>query len=203
MEHNLLLQGIIIGFSLALPIGPIGVLCIRKTLAEGHAAGIAIGLGAALADSLYGCVAAFGLTVISNLLIAQGWWLRLIGGAFLCYLGIRTYFTRPVENGTTPNGKGLFASFFSTFLLTLTNPLTILAFIGVFTALGLGNGILSMRIALELVLGVFLGSCSWFLLLTYGIASFRKKINSNGLGWINRISGALILLFGIIALISF
>lgn len=203
MEYTLLLKGIIIGFALALPIGPIGILCIRKTIAHGHLPGMIIGLGAATADAIYGCVAAFGLTVISDLVVTQQIWLRLIGGAFLVYLGVKTFLAHPIEETPSTNGRGLLGTYVSTFLLTLTNPLTIFAFLGVFAALGLRDGNLSYEAAATLVLGVFLGSNLWFFILSYGVTLFRRRINSAGLGWVNRISGLLIILFGIIAIVSF
>ncbi|MBI3578795.1 MAG: LysE family transporter [Ignavibacteriales bacterium] len=202
MEHSLFLKGLIIGFSLAVPIGPIGILCIRKTLAEGHLHGLVVGAGAATADAIYGCVAAFGLTIVSDILIGHQLWLRLIGGAFLLFLGVKTFLAHPEEQATSANGKGLFGSYVSTFLLTLTNPMTILAFIGIFTALGLKNG-LSLFTAWTLVLGVFTGSCLWFLFLSYSVTMFRKRFNSVGIRWLNKISGGLIIIFGIIAIISF
>lgn len=203
MEYTLLLKGIIIGFALALPIGPIGILCIRKTVTDGHFPGMIIGFGAATADAMYGCVAALGLTFISDLLITQQIWFRLIGGAFLLYLGIKTFRARPIEETPQANGRGLFGTYISTLLLTLTNPLTVFAFLGVFAALGLRNGNLGYGSAATLVLGVFLGSCLWFFILSYGVTLFRKKINSTGLGWVNKISGLLIILFGVIAIVSF
>lgn len=203
MEYILLLEGLIIGFALALPIGPIGILCIRKTIAEGHLPGMVIGFGAATADALYGFVAAFGLTVISDALLTQQIWIRLIGGAFLCYLGVKTYLAKPAEASQQTNGRGYLGSYLSTFLLTLTNPLSIIAFLGVFAGFGLRNSVLSIGSAGTLIAGVFLGSSSWFFLLSYGVTLFREKFNATGLGWVNRISGSLIILFGIVAILSF
>lgn len=203
MEYTLLLKGITIGFALALPIGPIGILCVRKTAAEGHLSGMVIGFGAATADAVYGFIAAFGLTVISDALVTRQMWFRLIGGAFLCYLGIKTLMAKPAEQSQSPNGKGLLASYVSTFLLTLTNPLSIIAFLGVFAGFGLRNADLSLGSAATLIAGVFLGSSLWFFLLSYGITIFRERINATGIGWVNRISGLLIIMFGVIAIISF
>jgi threonine/homoserine/homoserine lactone efflux protein len=200
---TLLLKGVIIGFALALPIGPIGILCIRKTFAEGHISGLVVGFGAATADAFYGFIAAFGLTVISDTLMNQQMWLRLIGGAFLCYLGVKTYLAKPPDSANGTNGKGLVSSYVSTFLLTLTNPLTIIAFLGVFAGFGLRNSELSFGSAATLIAGVFLGSSLWFFLLSYGVTLFREKINAQGLGLINKISGILIVVFGIVALLSF
>jgi len=203
VDYTLILKGIIIGFALALPIGPIGILCIRKTAAEGHLSGMIVGFGAATADALYGFIAAFGLTVISDALVTRQMWFRLIGGAFLCYLGIKTLMAKPAESSQGSNGKGLLGSYVSTFLLTLTNPLSIIAFIGVFAGFGLRNADLSLGSAASLIAGVFLGSSLWFFLLSYGITLFRHKFNAAGLGWMNRISGGLIIIFGLIAIASF
>src|SRR3989344_5776045 len=135
METIFLMKGLIIGFSIAAPVGPIGVLCIQRTIAYGKISGLFTGLGAATADGLYGAVAAFGLTIISNFLVGQQFWFRLIGGAFLLYLGIKTFMSKPEEKTATENHKGLLSDYFSTIFLTLTNPTTILSFVAVFAGL--------------------------------------------------------------------
>ena len=137
MDIAVFVRGLIIGFSIAAPVGPIGVLCIRRTLADGRAAGLISGLGAATADAFYGCVAGFGLSFVSTFLVAQQTWLRLIGGAFLIYLGIKTFLTQPASEAAAASGRGLAGAYVSTFALTLTNPVTILAF--VFGGLGTGG----------------------------------------------------------------
>lgn len=200
MDYPLFFRGLVIGFSIAAPVGPIGVLCIRRTLTDGRASGLVSGLGAATADGLYGCVAGFGLTFISGILIDQQMWLRLFGGLFLCYLGIRTLLSRPAEQEARAAGTGLLGSYASTFLLTVTNPMTILSFAAIFAGLGLANTSGSYASALVLVLGVFLGSASWWLLLSGGVGLFRDKFNTKGLLWVNRISGVVIIIFGAIAL---
>jgi threonine/homoserine/homoserine lactone efflux protein len=124
--------GMILGFSIAAPVGPIGVLCMRRTLAEGRHYGFISGLGAAAADAVYGAIAAFGLTLISSVLIDQQGWLRLIGGLFLCYLGMRTFFSKVSEQAADVKRGSLWAAFGSTFFLTLTNPMTILSFAAIF-----------------------------------------------------------------------
>ncbi|HEX9370073.1 MAG TPA: LysE family transporter [Roseiflexaceae bacterium] len=139
MDKSLLLRGLVVGFSIAAPVGPIGVLCIRRTLADGQVAGFVSGLGAATADAIYGSIAGFGLTFISGILVSQQGWLRLIGGLFLCYLGVKTLLARPAERPASAGGVGLVGAYASTFFLTLTNPLTIFAFLGVFAGLGLAN----------------------------------------------------------------
>src|SRR5512140_2506793 len=106
MAAALFLRGLLIGFSIAAPVGPIGVLCIRRTLANGRVSGLVTGLGAATADGLYGCVAGFGLTFISSLLIDQQMWLRLFGGLFLCYLGLKTLLSKPAQQEARVGGSG-------------------------------------------------------------------------------------------------
>ncbi len=197
---NVFLQGLVLGFSIAAPVGPIGVLCIRRTLADGRIKGLLSGLGAATADALYGSIAALGLTAISGVLVDQQFWMRLIGGLFLLYLGIQTFRARPAEKAATSQPGGLFSAYLSTFFLTVTNPMTILSFAAVFAGLGLGQGKSDYASAASLVLGVFLGSAAWWLLLSQGVGLFRERINSEALGWINKLSGVIILGFGAIAL---
>src|SRR5438477_9482083 len=175
MTSQFFFKGLVLGFAIAAPVGPIGVLCIRRSLADGQAAGLATGLGAATADTLYGCVAAFGLTAVSDYLLKQRLWLGLIGGLFLCYLGVRTFLTKTSESPAVANRSGLAGAYFSTFLLTVTNPMTILSFVAVFAGLGLATSSNYLSAAL-LVAGVFVGSGLWWLLLSGGAALFRSRI---------------------------
>jgi threonine/homoserine/homoserine lactone efflux protein len=204
LDLTFLLRGLVIGFSIAAPVGPIGILCIRRTLADGRAAGLASGLGAASADACYGFIAAFGLTFISKILIDQKIWLHLIGGAFLCYLGIQTFLAQPAAQGqpSAPESHGLIASYSSTLLLTLTNPMTVLSFVAIFAGLGIASASGSYATAAILVAGVFFGSASWWLLLSGGVSLLRSKIDSRALGWVNRASGVVIAAFGVAALVS-
>ena len=202
MDSGFLYRGLIIGFSIAAPVGPIGVLCIRRTLADGRAIGFASGLGAAVADALYGAIAAFGLTSISDLLVRQETWLRLLGGAFLCYLGVKTILTPPAERPAAAGAGGLISAFFSTFALTLTNPMTILSFVAVFAGLGLSGSSGSYSAAGLMVTGVFAGSAAWWLLLTTGVGWFQNRLNAGRLRWINRLSGTVIAGFGLLALLG-
>jgi len=199
MELGLFIRGLIIGFSIAAPVGPIGVLCIRRTLADGRTSGFLSGLGAATADALYGCVAGFGLTVISGFLVDQRFWIQLIGGIFLLALGLKTLRTVPAERAAAASGTGLAASYASTLLLTLTNPMTILSFAGIFAALGVADTGGDFSAAALLVLGVFVGSAAWWLLLSGGVGLLREKLSSGVLRWTNRLSGAILLAFGLIA----
>ncbi|MEM2122207.1 MAG: LysE family transporter [Candidatus Bathyarchaeia archaeon] len=202
MAISFLLEGLIIGFSIAAPVGPIGVLCIRRTLAEGRASGLFSGLGAATADAIYGCIAGFGLTFISNFLISQRVWLRFIGGWFLCFLGLRTFLSKPDEQATPAKGNGLVGSYISTFFLTITNPMTILSFAAIFAGLGVGGAGGDYVSAAMLVLGVFIGSTLWWFILSGCVSTFRTKLNPRRLRWVNGISGIIITGFGLIALLS-
>jgi threonine/homoserine/homoserine lactone efflux protein len=184
---------LIIGFAMAVPVGPLGVMCIRKTLTEGRTRGIIIGLGAATGDLLYGSIAAFGLTFISDTIDGQRVWLRLVGGIILLFLGVRTYRAHPVDPTADGKKRGLWRSYLTTILLTFTNPITIFSFIAVLAALGLGHG-LSFSSALTLVVGIFAGSLLWFVLLSSGVVLFRKNLDHDGMRWVNRIAGILILL---------
>jgi threonine/homoserine/homoserine lactone efflux protein len=202
LDANILLRGAIIGFSIAAPVGPIGVLCIRRTLTDGRSSGLVSGLGAATADALYGCVAGFGLTFVSDLLVGQRMWLHLIGGVFLIYLGIRTLLARPSGQATSVKTRGLTSAYGSTLGLTLTNPMTILSFAGVMAGLGIGSTASDYVSAAVLVLGVFIGSALWWLVLSSGVGLLKDKFNARALTWVNWISGAVIIVFGVLALWS-
>lgn len=193
-------RGLVIGFSIAAPVGPIGVLCIRRTLADGRAMGLAVGLGAVVADAVYGAIAGFGLTVISAFLVRQQGALRLVGGLFLCYLGARTFLTRPADRAPRVGGAGLLGAFTATFGLTLANPATILSFVAVFAGLGIG-GAGSWREATVLVAGVLLGSALWWLMLSGLVGALRSRVRLPALRWVNRLSGLVLLAFGVTALL--
>jgi len=196
---DVLLRGVVLGFSIAAPVGPIGVLCIRRTLAQGRLAGLLSGLGAATADALYGAVAAFGLTLVTQLLVGQQNWIRLTGGLFLCYLGVKTFFARPAEQAAPAQSASLVGAYASTLALTLSNPMTILSFSAMFAGIGLGVGGGEGAAAL-LVAGVFAGSAAWWLMLSAGVGLLRARIGADTLRWVNRTSGAIVFAFGAFAL---
>jgi len=200
MDVSFLLKGLLIGVSIAAPVGPIGVLCIRRTLTDGRLSGFISGLGAATADAVYGGIAGFGLTLVSDFLIHQQLWLRWIGRSFLCYLGIKTLLAAPAKHAAGLKGGGLVKDYLSTLFLTLTNPMTILSFAAIFAGLGIASEGKHYAGAGLLVLGVFLGSACWWLLLSGLTGAFREKLSHQGLRWVNRISGMIILAFGIIIL---
>jgi threonine/homoserine/homoserine lactone efflux protein len=199
MGLETLFRGLVIGFSIAAPVGPIAVLCIRRTLAHGRAAGLAVGLGAATADAVYGAVAGFGLTAVSTLLVRQQGVMRLVGGLFLCYLGVRTFLAHPAEQAARAGGAGLLGAFTATFGLTLANPMTILSFVAVFAGLGIA-GAGSWREATVFVAGVFLGSALWYLLLSGTVGALRSRLDLSALRWVNRLAGVVLVVFGVTAL---
>jgi threonine/homoserine/homoserine lactone efflux protein len=199
---SILVRGMVIGFSIAAPVGPIGVLCIRRTLAEGRAAGLVSGLGAATADAAYGGIAGFGLTFISGVLMGGEFWFRLIGGAFLVYLGVRTLLARPAREAAAAGGSGLVGAYATTFFLTLTNPMTILSFIAVFASLGVASVGGDYGSAAVLVLSVFAGSALWWFGLSGLVSLLRSRIDARALRWVNRVSGVIIAGFGLLALVK-
>ncbi|HLZ21816.1 MAG TPA: LysE family transporter [Ktedonobacterales bacterium] len=203
MPVSFLLRGLLIGFSIAAPVGPIGVLCIRRTLALGRLTGFVTGLGAATADFTYGCVAAFGLTAVSSFLLSARLWIHLLGGLFLAYLGVRTILSYPAERpAATGSAANLGGAYASTVVLTLTNPATILSFAAVFAGLGIASTSGSYGTASALVAGVFIGSVLWWLLLSSGVSALRSHFNARLLIWVNRVSGCILLAFGLVALVS-
>ncbi|HEY4033555.1 MAG TPA: LysE family transporter [Ktedonobacteraceae bacterium] len=196
-------RGLIIGLSVAAVVGPMSVLCIQRTLQRGFLYGLVSGLGVATADATYGSIAAFGLTLIATFLVNQHAWISLIGGLFLVYLGIKVALSRPAERAAmAAKATSFSAAYASTFLLTLANPLTILSFAAIFAGIGVGETSGSMFTAILVVCGVFLGSALWWCLLTGGIGLLRGKFAAVWLLWINRLSGAVIAIFGLATLLS-
>jgi threonine/homoserine/homoserine lactone efflux protein len=197
---DLFLEGVMIGFAVAAPVGPIGVLCIRRTLADGRASGFVSGLGAATADAAYGAIAALGLTFVTGLLVGAETWLRLLGGVFLVFLGVRISLSRPAERPAAAGKGDLLGAYASTFMLTLTNPTTILSFAAIFAGLGAGSVGGDALLTVLLVPGVFLGSTLWWFALSGATSLLRARLSAGGLRWVNRVSGAVIAAFGVVAL---
>jgi len=203
MDTVFFLKGLIIGFVIAAPVGPIGVLCARRTLMHGRRAGFFSGMGAATADAIYGFIAAFGLTFISAFLVDHQFLLRLVGGGLLLYLGVKAFMARPVKKTDLPRSARHYAGMYtSTFFLTLTNPMTILSFAAVFAGFGLAGTTGSVLSAGVLILGVYLGSALWWLFLVALFSLYRKRFQAHQLVWVNRISGTIITASGILALLS-
>lgn len=194
------LKGLAVGFCIAAPVGPIGILCIQKTLHYGRWSGFFSGLGAAFADALYGLIAVFSLTFIAELLHSERFWIRTIGGIFLLCLGAKIFLSKPKEKIKEITHKTLLSDFLSTFFLTITNPMTILSFVAIFSSLRIAAHPSYVHASL-LVLGVFLGSSLWWLLLSEGVTFFRNKVSKEALLWVNRIAGIAIILFGLAAIL--
>ncbi|MDO8609203.1 MAG: LysE family transporter [bacterium] len=203
MSLDFLYKGLLLGFSVAAPVGPIGILCINRTINKNFAAGFVSGLGAATADLIYGLIAGLGLTLISTFLIDQKLWIQLIGLVFLIYLGIKTIIKKDnnIEFKSVAD-KGLLKDYFSTLILTITNPITILFFIAVYAGLGLSNTINGLYCAIQLILGVFFGSCIWWLFLSGLTHRLKTRVSKRILKRIDLVSGILILFFGLIILIN-
>lgn len=202
MEMAFLLKGFVLGLSIAAPVGPIGVLCIRRTLSEGKSSGVATGLGAATADAIYGTMVALGVTFISSALADHGAWLRLIGGGFLCYLGVTTFVSKPTYASPSAASHGVLRSYATALLLTLSNPMTIFSFAAIFAGSGVVDAASTSLASALLVLGTFLGSASWWLVLTSAVQLLRGKLDQRLLRWLNRASGLILIAFGLSSLRS-
>lgn len=195
MNTIVFLKGLLIGVSMAAPIGPISILCIRRSLTRGHHAGIATALGVALADGFYAMVAAFGLTAISAFLIHNKGYLEIFGGIILIALGIKAYKADPIIFAQPIKSKGFLATLIQSSLLTLANPMTIITFIAAFAAVGF-KGKHEWHDALLLCFGVFCGSGIWFISLSSIVSLFRSRVTPAILTIINKISGVFLMTFG-------
>ncbi|MEA3508063.1 MAG: LysE family transporter [Synergistota bacterium] len=202
MSTAFFLKGIILGFSIAAPVGPIGLLCINRTLTGGMLVGFLSGAGAATADGLYGCVAAFGVSAVSSLLVESQFGLRLAGGVFLLYLGYGAFRAKPSETRANTGSNSLAGAYLSTLFLTLTNPMTILSFAGIFAGLGIGDAQGNVVLAGLLVAGVFMGSLLWWMTLSGVVGLLRSRFDTGRLMWVNRLSGVIICGFGVFSLLS-
>lgn len=198
---DILMRGFLIGLAIAAPVGPIGILCIRKTMENGIPAGLVTGLGAAVADAVYGSIAAFGLTALSTFLVGHTLEFRLFGGLFLIVIGLRTLRSVPAKETRTADPGGTVAGFLTALALTLTNPMTILGFIAIFAGFGVADD-LDPSDATILVLGVFLGSAAWWSILSGGVSRLRGRLGPWLPRAINRGSGVMLIGFGVFSLAS-
>lgn len=201
MDIIFLLKGIIVGFLVAVPIGPAGNLCIDRTLSNGRASGLVSGLGAVTTDGFYSAVAAYGLTVISDFILSQQHWFRLAGGIFLVFLGVKIFMSKPPVRRDAGSGESLIADYMSSLFITLANPAPVLVFAAIFAGLGLGTSVRAPFSATAMVVGVVLGSAlCWFALATW-VGAFRKRMQAATIQVIRRISGSIILVFAATALL--
>ena len=198
-SSELLLRGAIAGLAISAPVGPVNVLCVSRTIAKGRLAGIASGFGAAAADTTYGSIAGFSITLIIDWLVRELFWIRVVGGVLLIAIGLVYYFRRPksLGDGTPRDSAG--SDIATTFLLTLTNPTTVLSFLAVLAVLGLGER-RPWPLTSFLVLGIFLGAMFWWTLLAMISGHFRDRFNDRAVVWLNRIGALAIGAFGLITM---
>lgn len=202
MAYILFIKCILAGLLLAAPIGPVNLICIKRTLNEGRKAGLVVGLGAAAADAVYGYAAAAGLNFFISYIYEHETVFRWIGGLLIAYLGWLTYRSEPqIRAAEKETGKTLFGLFVGVFLLTLTNPVTIFTYIATFSALGIALLVTSLAKAAFAAFGVFLGSMLWWIILTSVISYLQDKITVKSIGYINKIAGVLIILIGIVSIV--
>ncbi len=194
------LRGVAIGFAIAAPIGPVGILCIRKALADGRLAAIVAGLGAALADAIFGAVVGLGLTAVSAFLAHHEVAFKLVGGAFMLILGARTWRAAAISVENGENGPGMWRDFLSTFIITITNPATILGVMGVFAAIGTSSRPTGLAQAWLLVGGIFLGSVLWWLVLSTTASAARTRLTPDRMRLFNHISATVLIGFAIVVL---
>ena len=192
----ILFKGLLVGFLVAAPIGVVGLLCIKRTLLQGRLNGFISGLGAATAHGIYGGIAGFGLTFITNFLVEEQLYIRIGSGIFLYFLGVKTFLHKPDRKKLEINNRNLMNSYFSSLLVAITNPLTVMSFAAIFAGLELGVNRINYNSAGTFVFGVFWGSTAWWLILSSSIGLLRNKVNSQLLKLINKISGIIILSFG-------
>lgn len=202
MDPALFAKGIVIGFVIAVPVGPMGMLCINRALSSGPVYGLFSGLGVATGDAASAAMAALGLTLVSGFLLAQQMWLRLVGGIFLCGLGGKTLLTGPGARSASATPGGLGMAYGSTFLMTFSNPATILSFMAIYAGWGVESQSGNYLSATALTAGVFLGSALWWVALSGGLLSFRAAFSHAGLQWVRRISGSIIAGSGVVILLS-
>ncbi len=199
----LFLKGVLIGFLIAAPVGPIGVLCIRRTLSGSYALGLITGLGAAFADTVYGAIAGFSLASIANFITENNFYLRLFGGILLAWIGV-SIFRAPPRRTTLEKveDENIFHAFTSAFFLTLSNPITLLVFAAAFAAMGISPMKDSLTQASILVAGVCMGASAWWLSLSTGVHLIHHKLSDKQLLWINRSSGVMLVGFSVYMLLS-
>ncbi len=195
MDMVFFLKGVVVGFFMAAPIGPMGNLCIHRTLSNGRTSGLISGLGAVTADGFYSAVAAYGLTVISDFITSKQHWFSLASGIFLVFLGIRIFLTRSSAKDSGEKGKNLAGDYVSAFFLTLANPLVVIAFIAIFAGLGIGSSGMNIYQATGMVLGVVSGSAVCWSLLSLWVGAFRRKMSDTALNFMHKIFGSVILMF--------
>lgn len=201
MDPTYFVKGILLGLLVSVPLGPVGVLCIQKTVGKGWKSGMFGGLGAVLADTLFASISGLGISFIIDFLTEQSLIIQIVGGIVLVLLSYRVFFTNPavqVRKQQRTKVKG-WEDFFATFFLALSNPATIFVFIAAFAGFVVqkDSGIIQL---LTTILGVTTGCAAWWYLIISTVNRFRSRIRLKNLWWINKITGFLIFAFGVVIL---
>lgn len=202
MWSILFLKASLIGFSIAMPIGPVGMLCIQHSLRRGILAGIVAGLGAALADACFGCMAGFGISLLSHVLTHYQLWFQMVGAIFLWFVGIKIFKSKPKPINDPEISFSWSRIFFSTFALTLTNPFTFICFAAIYASVGIAPSEQEVLPAAILTSGILLGAMLWWVLLTFGVAFIGRKFQLQSSPLLNRISGGILTGCGCLASLS-
>jgi threonine/homoserine/homoserine lactone efflux protein len=202
MDFFILLKGLALGFVLAMSIGPIALLCISNTIEKGRLFGISVALGAGTADGIYGLAAGFGISILMTYLSDYSILLKLLGGCFLIYLGIKIMRSTPNKKRVEINAMALLKTYLTIVALTLINPLTIATYMGAFAGMGVGNTNGDLFLSLLLGFGIFAGSSVWHSLLVAASSVLKDKIKEKHLLTLNKFSGLLLCIFGTISLVS-
>ena len=204
IELILLIKGLIVGLLVSIPLGPIGVLCIQRTLNKGRRSGFISGLGASSADAIFALIASLGLTIVINFVREHQQYFQIAGGLIVLYIGFKIFSTNPVKQLKLQrmNKTMLSHDYMSVFLLTVSNPLAIMLFIGIMAAINVANESLSVFQVFFFLAGIFTGSASWWFLLAFLANRFRKRIRLRSIWWMNKITGTAVFIFGLFVLIS-
>jgi len=200
LNVELATRGVATGLIIAAPVGPVNVLCMQRTLEKGWKSGLVSGLGAAAADTIYGSIAAFSITLVIDFLLHEQFWIRVVGGLLLILIGVLYYFRKPQSLKEKKRDEASNSDFVSTFLLTATNPTTVLSFIAVLATLGMKEQRAVSATAL-LIGGIFTGSMMWWIILTVTVTSLRRKIGERAMVWMNRVAGFAIGGFGVVNIV--
>lgn len=204
MWLEIFLTGIIIGLMASIPLGPIGLMCIQRTLSKSHKSGFVSGLGAAVADLIFAAIALFSLTFVMSIVETHLGLIKVLGGISVVIVGVTIFLKNPVvQIRRNRSGKGnLWSDFISLFLVTMANPAFILIFVALFAAFGVSQVALGHIFGMVMLVGVLCGSATWWFMLTFGVSLLRKRFRPRHLLWINRLSGAVIVLLGTIAILT-
>ncbi|HON18039.1 MAG TPA: LysE family transporter [Salinivirgaceae bacterium] len=204
-SFSLLIKGVIIGLAASAPLGPIGVLCVQKTISKGRTIGFLSGLGAATADTVYAIIATFGIGFIQQFLEDNQSWISILGLIVLFFLGVNIFLANPISQARHRHRqkyKGVFGDYISVFVLTLSNPLTVIFFGASIAAMGVFCSGHPLYAQFFVVIGVFCGAVLWWFSLTGVVSLLRHKFRLKQLWWLNKISGAIIVLLSIVAAVS-